>query len=267
MTFTLLVPNQNGAVVGCDSAGTATIQDGGVQKVKWVYYSSQKLFRLGPPNEFILGRTFSGCAAIDGMGAFGTIGWGAFFTEFYCRSIVPAAAPVNLLQALLDFAQMKWQELKAAGKVGQGDPLPASKMLVAAVQAGRYEVETGEVNLNNQTVAAKKPGDITYGGDPMPMARLLNGIDPRLYDALQQQLHVNKNQLDQIMEGVRVNPFHPMMPLHDIIEAVHSLIYSAIAFHRFQGIEPHLVAGMIEIAVVTVESGFQWVSHKPLRQV
>lgn len=265
MTVTILAATREGVVLGSDSTTTLTVRQRSTEKIVQLFNSAQKLFEIGPVvNGFLPGETFSGAAAVYGDGAFGPVSWRGFLSEFYCRRVRPARGAVDLPAELLDFARMKWIELRQEGKIAPSRPIPDAGLLIASIGKGRYKVQGGRVCLRSASVERAEVGTILFGGDVTAATRLLYGYDIRLPAALR-SMGLDGPRFDRCAAPLRLALHLDCMPLRDAIDFVHFLIYATIKLHRYRGIAA-FVGGPIEIAAVTVDRGFRWIVHKSLRE-
>jgi hypothetical protein len=54
---------------------------------------------------------------------------------------------------------------------------------------------------------------------------------------------------------------HPILPIRDAIDFVHTCIHSTIKAFKFSNLS-QICGGPIELAVITVDRSFRWVRHK-----
>ena len=124
---------------------------------------------------------------------------------------------------------------------------------------------------NNATPAEQNAGPgqfgITWGGQNDVASRLLNGYDLGLLQFLQSSMNVPadriiavKQQLDmRLAAGI---PYQ-FLPLQDCVDLATFLIKSTIEFQKFRT-TVRGVGGHVEVATVTRDRGFQFVSRRKL---
>jgi hypothetical protein len=265
VTIAIALSTAEGIIFGSDSTTTISLTGATGTKVGQLYNSAQKIFEIGPPRDgdYLAGQHFSGGVVTWGDGSFGPISWRNFVNEFYCR-VIHGNRVTDVPRAYLNFAQQKWGEIQQMGLVDATTPLPDTGFAVGAIEASTHEVHAGIVSIRAATVEAMKRADIRVGGDPVSVGRLVNGYDPRLEPVLQSH-GIDIAVFKHCAQAFSLSPYLQHIPLRDAIDFVHFLIYSAIKFHRYKGVAAG-VGGPIEIATITADRGFRWVTHKPLHE-
>jgi hypothetical protein len=107
-------------------------------------------------------------------------------------------------------------------------------------------------------------GEAIFRGVPSLVSRILYGIDPGLFDAIEASPHWTGGQkelMDIIEPFVLGQP--PMLPLRDAIDWIYSCIQGTIKGVKFSPWAP-VCGGPVEIAVITSDRPFRWVRHKSL---
>lgn len=113
----------------------------------------------------------------------------------------------------------------------------------------------------NAVPAPTTVGTTSVWGAPNIIFRLLLGIDG---EARQKLIDSGKwsgtiPELDQILYVNRLS--HPLLPIRDAIDFVHTCIYSTIKALKFSSWS-QICGGPIELAVITTDRTFRWVRHK-----
>lgn len=117
------------------------------------------------------------------------------------------------------------------------------------------------------TISSPTPDKIpmlSYGhwGVPNMIKRLIWGYDEELVTALiaSGKWSGTPAELDAVLANRRLA--HATLPIRDVIDFVHTCIYSTIKAMKFSNY-PQVCGGPIEIAVITTDRAFRWVKHKP----
>ena len=133
----------------------------------------------------------------------------------------------------------------------------------SARQVVAYKIEF-HWNSKKKPVVEIPVGSIDIQGIPQFILRLLNGYDPGLLIkiAADPRWSGDENDLKQLVgEFARYHGYE--LPIRDLIEMVYSFIYCTIKAIRFSPLAP-ICGGPIEIATITTDRRFRWVSHKDL---
>ena len=106
-----------------------------------------------------------------------------------------------------------------------------------------------------------------WGGQREFTDRLINGVDPRLMDILQNTLNLSKSKLailNNEIKKIGVNIPYPFLPLQDCVDLSIFLIRTTMSIQRWQvGIRG--VGGAIDVATITRTEGFQPIQRKEIR--
>lgn len=107
------------------------------------------------------------------------------------------------------------------------------------------------------------PAALTWNfwGVPNMISRLILGVDDTLKDSILASGHWQGTpaDLDAVLAPLALD--HPILPIRDAIDFVHSCIASTIKGIKFSAFQ-QTCGGPIEIAVVTTDRRFRWVRHK-----
>jgi hypothetical protein len=105
--------------------------------------------------------------------------------------------------------------------------------------------------------------DMRAWGAPNMINRLIRGIDDGIVaDILGSGKWTGtEEELNAIL--VQHVLAHPILPIRDAIDFVHTCVYSTIKAFKFANLSP-ICGGPIELAVITADRHFRWVRHKHL---
>ncbi|TIL25735.1 MAG: hypothetical protein E5Y88_12365 [Mesorhizobium sp.] len=110
------------------------------------------------------------------------------------------------------------------------------------------------------------PSPITQGwsfwGAPNLIQRLIFGCDDSLKASILSSGKWNGTNDDLNTLVADHQLAHPLVPMREAIDFVHSCIFSTIKAMKFSSL-PQICGGPIEIAAITVDRKFRWVRHKP----
>ncbi|HYD86770.1 MAG TPA: hypothetical protein VEA80_04800 [Vitreimonas sp.] len=100
-----------------------------------------------------------------------------------------------------------------------------------------------------------------FWGAPNMIRRLLYGADDETRNVILHSGHWTGSDadLDAVLAQQRLA--HPIIPLRDVVDFVHSCIFSTIKGLKFSHM-PQICGGPIELAVVSSDRNFRWVRHK-----
>jgi hypothetical protein len=165
-------------------------------------------------------------------------------------------------EKLSDFFMRKWN----AHVNRPTNPGEDINFLVAGYDEGAAYGRAFSFAVPNSTTPIEQnagPGQfgITWGGQGEVVFRLLNGYDGGLLPLLpQDQLAVLKPEIDRkLAAGI---PYQ-FLPLQDCVDLATFLIKSTIEFQKFRT-TVRGVGGHVEVATITSDSEFQFVSRRKL---
>lgn len=100
-----------------------------------------------------------------------------------------------------------------------------------------------------------------FWGAPNMIQRLINGSDPALKSDIMSsgKWTGTAADLDALIGNHALA--HPVLPLRDAVDFVHSCIYSTIKAFKFSNLS-QICGGPIELAVISADRNFRWVHHK-----
>lgn len=146
-----------------------------------------------------------------------------------------------------------------------------SRVLISGFCVGGYLLRDRvpgafEIVLTPSLMAAPRPDPIAmnnwrFWGAPLLTNRLLYGCDDGLFERVIASPHWNGTAADLralIRPGILQ---HPVLPIRDAIDFVHTCIYSTIKGMKFSAM-PQICGGPVELAVITTDRPFRWVRHK-----
>jgi hypothetical protein len=146
-----------------------------------------------------------------------------------------------------------------------------SRALVAGYCIGGYleparRPQAYEIVILPSSSAAPTPVSLglnhhRFWGAPSLTHRLLIGCDDEFLDRLKRSgkwTGTDQDLLAILQQGVLQ---HPVLPIRDAIDFVHTCIYSTIKGLKFSAM-PQVCGGPVELAVITSDRKFRWVRHK-----
>jgi hypothetical protein len=116
--------------------------------------------------------------------------------------------------------------------------------------------------LGDKPSAVRVPlGSFQFWGAPNMIKRLVFGCDDELRRAILDsgRWAGSETDLDDLLAQQRLA--HPMVPIRDAVDFVHTCILSTIKALKFSKFSP-ICGGPIELAVITTDRPFRWVRHK-----
>jgi hypothetical protein len=125
----------------------------------------------------------------------------------------------------------------------------------------------GAFEISFQPLGAKPtPAPLPFGGKfwgaPNMIVRLLNGYDQRFMTDIMASGKWNGSQpeLQAILNQYQLT-HPPTLPIRDAIDFMNTCIFSTIKGFKFSNMS-QICGGPIEIAVITADRDFRWVTHK-----
>ena len=122
------------------------------------------------------------------------------------------------------------------------------------------------VSEEESVVHYTRPGRFQFEGCPALANRILYGIDDRAWNIVAP--HIPQEKRDSVLQellapsALRPAPT-PVIPVRDAVDYLHWIIHATIKYYKF--IEwSQTCGGKVEIASVTSDRGFRWVTHKSL---
>lgn len=105
------------------------------------------------------------------------------------------------------------------------------------------------------------PQSYGYFGAPNMIKRLIDGRDDELRGAILDsgKWSGTSQELDTLLDKYKLG--HPLLPIRDAVDFVHSCIRSTIKALKFSSFS-QICGGPIELAVITTDRRFRWVRHK-----
>lgn len=104
-------------------------------------------------------------------------------------------------------------------------------------------------------------GAYRFKGAPNMIQRLLYGCDDEVKAAILNSGHWTgtPQDLEALLAQYRLE--HPIVPLRDAVDFIHSSISSTIKAFKFSNLS-QICGGPIELAVISADRPFRWVRHK-----
>lgn len=261
MTIAVALLASDGVVLGADSTVTVFSNEGYVSNL---LTGSQKLFQLGQNRPY--GFVFFG------TGAFGRRSYRDLLVKFEA-TLGPKGPPVReVAERFHDFIRDAWPA-EAAG-IGVPDaPLPDTGFLIGGCGVDEEHCSFSRVHLRPGEGAGVEPvthcdlpGWFQFEGCPNPAHRLLYGFDPESWEIV--AAHIPEENHQTVLDALFAPSLHrpapsPTLPLRDAIDYVHWIVHATIKYYKFiEG--PQVCGGKVEVACVTSDRGFRWVTHKSL---
>lgn len=116
--------------------------------------------------------------------------------------------------------------------------------------------------LQGKPIPQPLPPSQSLWGVPAMIMRLIKGCGDEVRDAIfnSGKWAGTAQDLDQIIEPHRLN--HPStVPIREAIDFTHACLLTTVKAMKFSP-QPRVCGGPIEIAVITTDRPFRWVSHK-----
>ena len=104
-------------------------------------------------------------------------------------------------------------------------------------------------------------GSVAFRGAPNIIQRLLFGCDDEFFQNILDSPHWQGNAADLAAVRAKHILSHPLLPIRDAVDFVHSCIASTIKAFKFSNMS-QVCGGPIELAVITTDRQFRWVRHK-----
>lgn len=286
MTIAGCYLSPEGVVLGADSTSSAPISPGPGQFGYHYFNYNQKLFELGESSSIglltwglgglphksyrtLLAEVADGLADqapgdIQGVvDSFVDALWAEYTTGLdseikRCAQLAQKSAcgsggtDDRTTQEEEEFAGLRWNLVVGfcIGGYLPSDRTPAAFQVILDPLAGKPAADS------------LKPGTYNFWGAPNPIKRLIFGSDDDLKSSIiasgkwtgtEQEL---TSLLEQQVWG------HPLLPIREAVDFVHSCIYSTIKAMKFSNLF-QICGGPIELAVITSDRKFRWVKHKP----
>ena len=287
MTIAACYMSPEGVVLGADSTTTAS---GGDLSGNHYFNFNQKIFEVGE-NSSLGVLTW-------GLGSLGTKSHRSLFADLDdSLRATPAVAVADVAQRLADLAwndytsawagpiqRCKDLNAKPAFDQTKVPPAPNSRtkdeeeefgilrrnlvlgFCVAGYcppdrNIGAYEIVLDSLAGKPTPTNKSAIGSYSYWGAPNVVRRLIFGADESVRnDVLSSgKWSGTPAELDALLAKQQWG--HPMLPIRDAVDFVHTCIYSTIKGLKFSSL-PQICGGPIEIAVITTDRRFRWVRHK-----
>jgi hypothetical protein len=261
MTIAVGLLAADGVVLGADSTVTIFTAE---ETVSSLLTGAQKIFQLGMNRPYGL--------VFFGAGSFGSRSYRDLLVQFE-RQLGGATPPVReVAQRFYDFGLAIWP---AEAERLQVDPqvLPDTGVLVGGCGAGedhccfaRVHFRPGEEVGGQPVVHFDLPGQFLFEGCPDAAHRLLHGFDAASWQTVAEFIPPADREaaLESLLAPSLIRPAPtPTLPLRDAVDYVHWIVHATIKYYKFvEG--PQVCGGKVEIACVTADRGFRWVTHKSL---
>jgi hypothetical protein len=283
MTIAACYLSSEGAVLGADSTTTFTIQPPGSATARVRHLNhAQKIFQVGA------GGTLG--VVTWGMGSVGAKSHRTRVAEF--ADTLRESPVASLAEAVERWGSLIWPDYFAAvpDEVRQAiaelsikpdrtaDEAALLNGLISSYQLGfclagyvppdrtpgaAYVLFSTELATKSQA-QFMVPGETRFWGVPNIFMRVIFGMDEALIDAISKS-DLWKGTRDELIALTATDQLSPpwQLPIREAIDWVHTCIYTTNQALKFSSLAP-VCGGPIEIAVVTTDRPFRWVTHKRL---
>ncbi len=197
--------------------------------------------------------------------------WAAKLWTEYSSSLASDLMRFQLLDAKKDFDPNAAPARDARTDVEQEEYSELSRNLIAGFCVGGYvkadrKPRAFEIIVRPTQSKASQPTEIglhehRFWGAPSMTHRLIFGCDSAFLDRLTNsgKWKGTQEELQAVIGPGVLN--HPILPIRDAIDFVHTCIYSTIKAMKFSAMA-QICGGPIELAVITTDRKFRWVRHK-----
>jgi hypothetical protein len=117
--------------------------------------------------------------------------------------------------------------------------------------------------LGPKPTPTQKPYGYWFWGAPNMIQRLIFGLDDGLKTSIMTSGKWTGTLADLETLSAQHTLAHPIIPIRDAIDFVHSFIFSTIKAFKFST-HSQICGGPIELAVITTDRRFRWIRHKEL---
>ena len=254
MTICVSVKTRDGVVLGTDSMTTVLVPSAeGQPFVAKTYSNARKLAKIGSSKVGVFSY---------GIGSLGSRTVYSYILEY---------SKMNEEVTVQGIADGLAAHIKEEyGKIAEAfEDKPVLGLYVAGYSENSALPEEWEVEFPNLPKAQKVRDLHEFGacwrGIPLPFGRLYNGYDPRLFQLLEQK-GVSIDILNEVVEenSLAAEVLLDSMPLQDAINFAVYILRTTIGFTSFE-IGPPSCGGQLQIAVISEESGYEWVSEPKFR--
>ncbi len=279
MSVVIIVKVSEGLVLGADSASTLSGQirkpDGSVQEgVIKTYFNARKLLQVG---DFPIGL----------------LTWGAgYIASRTIESLVREWEYEKHWQSKKDFdshyseteqkefkvkscADSVFGHLSDAYRAEFGEQSKERSPIIGLIVAGysrkgffpeiwRFifpEDLDGDVHNQRPDRDGKPDFGASWFGLTDAIARLHFGRDEQVLKIVSEKLGITPEETHTLFLPLQYSIPFPVMPLQDAIEYAHHMLNVTVGRYRFV-IGPELCGGQIEIAAITQQKEFEWISRK-----
>jgi len=281
MTIAAALLCSEGLVLGADSAATTQDAKG---KVINIAMGAQKIFQLG------LDRPY-------GIVFFGQAGFGPWspreLVVAFEKTLVPRKNPPirEVARAFHEFAQKRWHEFCEQAHGPELEEIPDTYVFIGGRGDDEITTSFARISLRGQGSAGKPravqqsemgpflpadepllffeaPGLFCFEGRDDAALRLIYGMDWYSVMMLAASGLIEKEDVGRAFEVLSTpNPWraapHELMSLRDALDYVHFIVVATVKYFKFIG-EHSYCGGKAELACVTADRGFRWVTHKSL---
>jgi hypothetical protein len=283
VTIAVCYVSPEGIVLGADSTSSYVLPTGGMH----YYNHAQKLFEVG--ESATIGIITWGAAGISETRSYRSL------VATLADGLQPPNAPPDMLNVTQRWIDLFWAEYTTTQLYHYFQGLhvrpgydPAAQQQAENARSAAEEQEyldladglvagfcvAGYV-LPNRTAEAFAVTFDPLQGKPVPtvvtrfgfwgapnfIERLVVGRDPGLISAVLESPHWTGSQgdLEELLRQFIL--FHPIIPMREAIDFVHTCIYSTIKSLKFSNFS-QTCGGPIELAAITTDRKFRWVRHK-----
>ena len=268
-----------GVVLGADSTTTINVAGPDGQYTPHYYNHAQKIFEIGD------GGTIG--VVTWGLGSIGELSYRTLFAEL--SDSITSDPPESFIRVAERFIESYWKpysegfvaerarvaELEA--KERDDDEARefqdlSSGLIAGFCVAGRLPNDrsiSAYEALFTPSEAKPSPKELSMGapcfwGVPTLIRRVLFGIDENLFSEIVQN-DLWAGEASDLLDLVRGHMLRhaTVLPIREAIDYVHACITLTCKSLKFSHLPP-MCGGPVEVAVITTDRGFRWVTHKTL---
>ncbi len=261
MSIVACVKVYDGIVLGCESMTQlfAEVAPGQVGLVK-AFANAKKLFQIG---DFVGALTYGagniGISSVESL-------VGQFRKALAAKSIIGLTVQ-SITGELLEFVRQPYEKQFSGMST---ERRPQMGFYVAGYSTGQDSGSEWEFLLPVDTTPRKARDENLFGaswrGVGVPFSRLYFGIDPRVPDLLRQQgmPDAEATRIWSVLQAAMPRLTAPIvfdgMPVNDAIGFCRFVLQTTIGQATYElGVAS--CGGPLQIAVITREKGFQWISE------
>jgi len=257
MSIVIALKVGDGVVLGADSAYALVSMSGYAENV---YFSGEKILNLVPG--LPIGMLTHGLGGLENRS-----------TTRLARDLAkelgsPSPARLNAATYTMEQVAARVRDFFRPRYLRRfmatGDPEPMG-FILAGYSAGASSAEVWTVSMQGTSVDGPRlvlgrdhSDGLWWEGQGSAIARLVHGVEPELTTRLQ-ALGISPEEIAGL--DATTSLWHAAMPIQDAIDLVRYLVEVVAGYVRFAP-GALTVAPPVDLAVITVHDGFQWIARK-----